>query len=63
MNTEPRRTGTHRRVCRGGREVDAFARRRNADGYRAGERAGIKADANRRDRTATRRELRGYTTI
>jgi hypothetical protein len=46
------------RPARNGDEVDAFARTgRQAEGYRAGQRRGIKARHNRANRTAVRREL------
>lgn len=47
----------HRRPCRGGDEVDAFARNRGGI-YRPGERAGVKARHNRRVRRTTRQVLR-----
>lgn len=46
------------RPTRNGDEVGAFAADHRQHGYHAGERAGIKARANRRDRRDVRAELR-----
>lgn len=51
------RESIYRRPCRGGIEVDAFARTRGGTS-RPGERAATKARYSRRTRRGVRRELR-----